>query len=661
MSRLFYGDVELEMIQTRQFSKTAEYDGTGSYVATRYVLEVTAVYNPAATSYTQNSSAEVIPNLGFSPAHTDASLKYYLLTPRRRLVFINGDEIALVSPELSEVEGRVYVCDARNGPTPISCDVKQISGEKTWLVTYKIETTLAECRSADSVIDGDDRDPMLSTAWTQSARVDPEHYTTITTTGLTTFRTDVLKAMNLTADSFRSKAIPGVPSGFQRVEINVQHDEVGRALQWRVVDKEQPYRLGGVNDYDRRKGIVSAKASAVLQTIPISAPNAPNLQVASAFVMGHLVVEAQGSPQAKRGDMLVWLLQVAASRFPIVAGRPQNFATTGIIRSVAVHENLHDKHMRLVMEVQLMPKAEGEQGLGPIGHVIRDYLGIDNNEYFNREECPQPAHDGNVRGPWIGQLYAQALKDGCKVPAMPTSIVSVNDYPYDNILGPPSIVVEPAPTEGQLPVSPNAYNQANQVAGAYVDYRVRSSHQTNENVIMAPGTGPASAPDVGPGPPDGPVGNPGYPTYNAQRVPGELGRADGGYDTGSYGSPVNTQKALTLSAPTTNVVVEWTAERVGSPPVIPSRKHADPNLVLVRSQVEPASVTIAADGVTPVFRVSGKYVYGALAPTGDTSTIFLGMVPYLQLQEPDLTLRPEHVGHGIIDRGDPYQPPAYGV
>jgi len=69
-----------------------------------------------------------------------------------------------------------------------------------------------------------------------------------------------------------------------------------------------------------------------------------------------------------------------------------------------------------------------------------------------------------------------------------------------------------------------------------------------------------------------------------------------------------------LAAPTLLWVVDWTACRTAVMPVIPSTVTYDRNWVLLDEHVEPSMLTLAPDGVTPVYRISGTYVYGHQNP-----------------------------------------------
>ncbi len=74
-----------------------------------------------------------------------------------------------------------------------------------------------------------------------------------------------------------------------------------------------------------------------------------------------------------------------------------------------------------------------------------------------------------------------------------------------------------------------------------------------------------------------------------------------------------------LAAPTLLWVADWTASRAGDPPIRPSEFPGDPNWVLLYKKYQPAQLALMPDGETPLYRISGTYVYGHLNPSIDLS------------------------------------------
>lgn len=70
-----------------------------------------------------------------------------------------------------------------------------------------------------------------------------------------------------------------------------------------------------------------------------------------------------------------------------------------------------------------------------------------------------------------------------------------------------------------------------------------------------------------------------------------------------------------LATPTLLWVVRWTASRLDLPPLLPDPDILfDKNWVLLDKQYETMSITLMKDGTTPLFRISGLFLYGHKKP-----------------------------------------------
>lgn len=83
-----------------------------------------------------------------------------------------------------------------------------------------------------------------------------------------------------------------------------------------------------------------------------------------------------------------------------------------------------------------------------------------------------------------------------------------------------------------------------------------------------------------------------------------------------------------LAAPTTLWMVDWTACKWNTPPLVPDPNDpADPEWILMDVITEPAQIIIGRDGVTPIYRLSGTYVYGHTNP--DQANIYFPRPPFI--------------------------------
>lgn len=87
-----------------------------------------------------------------------------------------------------------------------------------------------------------------------------------------------------------------------------------------------------------------------------------------------------------------------------------------------------------------------------------------------------------------------------------------------------------------------------------------------------------------------------------------------------------------MSAPTMLWIADWTAARRNDIPTIPE-PDPDPasGWVLLDTHYETAEISTAGDGITPFYRITGTYVYGATRPNPTRPMTFVnfGRPPWL--------------------------------
>lgn len=85
-----------------------------------------------------------------------------------------------------------------------------------------------------------------------------------------------------------------------------------------------------------------------------------------------------------------------------------------------------------------------------------------------------------------------------------------------------------------------------------------------------------------------------------------------------------------LAAPTLLRVCDWTACKYHSPPECPNPDPDNTEWMLLDVMPETAAVAVAGDAREPLYRLTGKYVYGHKAPKGVFSEISFPLPPYLE-------------------------------
>lgn len=131
-----------------------------------------------------------------------------------------------------------------------------------------------------------------------------------------------------------------------------------------------------------------------------------------------------------------------------------------------------------------------------------------------------------------------------------------------------------------------AYNADADAESVWTDYQINSRYEEDRHIYMTGITAPGGVGGGSPG----------------------LGATSVGVTRGAA--------FVQLASPTLLWVADWTAARFKAIPSIPEFEVA-PNSgwVLMDVHVEPGMLVVGADGVTPLYRISGTYVYGHKNPS----------------------------------------------
>lgn len=99
-----------------------------------------------------------------------------------------------------------------------------------------------------------------------------------------------------------------------------------------------------------------------------------------------------------------------------------------------------------------------------------------------------------------------------------------------------------------------------------------------------------------------------------------------------------------LAAPTLLWICDWTAEKALSQPEVPDPNCVPDDWILLDDHWEPAEVVPLADGITPIYRISGTYVYGHRNPDLNTwKDIFFGAPPWFDSSSTDRSMPDEKI------------------
>lgn len=587
MSVLSYNGVTLPYASTTSYhiESVAEQMAGVDAIYTKYDIVVNCIIHGAYLSL-------LAPDIGQSgitnPTAILDVIRSRLLQRRQALHFYVGG-VDLI-PLQAGVPGTV---DARNGPIPVQCIIQPTDAtNSSFLLSYHITAHYHECNTTVSAANGvlvQQNNPgsvVLSNRWTETVDLDDCQYTTRTRQGTFVIRSD--NNQGAIADLMRSQfAVVGVPQGFTRESSNYTITTDGLSVQYRIVDKEQ-YRLPPSPAFSA-EGSYSQSSSF---------PNPLHV--------GEATVRLKGvKPTAQQGfsyqDYLV------ATALGIALGKLLTTGTPYLPQQGSVRVNLWHNEVEARVTAALKPGALANLGRGQFqvlpagglpallwGFSIR---GISNLSVGNPW---QPPYKDRGSAPLL--LQAAAYYDPCLQSNALNAATGQNNLGLDvgqagviqettgqtgfqspwTPLDPPTglqlvpiaqiIVVPDLPAQ---PLGARYKDQTYNSGTIWTDYAIRNRYENDGHIYMMPVAQPAG------------VVSQGQPTV----------------------------AFVQLAAPTTLWVADWTASRFQICPDIPDPNQVKARWILMDQHVEPAEMELAGDGQTPLYRISGTYVYGCLNPS----------------------------------------------
>lgn len=231
MSLIKYNDINLSYPLTTKFIQEAVDDEVGhvDWILTKFDIQAQYLINAEYIDVIAPQYAN------FNPTNAAAVMKQIrtdLLERRRLLSFIiNGVQ------QIPARAGVVGLTDAKNGPTPISCEILQMTAE-TFLLNYHIVAHYWENYGVNkNTTRNNPSNPVLFNRWSETQELDGCQFSKRTREGTYMIRSDNVEGV--TADVLRSKmAVVGVPDGFLRENSSYTISPDGLAIKYKVTDKE---------------------------------------------------------------------------------------------------------------------------------------------------------------------------------------------------------------------------------------------------------------------------------------------------------------------------------------------------------------------------------------------------------------------------------------
>lgn len=598
-ANLIYNGVTLALVKTNQIAAEPIYSDDGiDYLYTKYTINIDAILNPQETSYAIGSPPVQFP--GILPNTTYIAIRHSLMQPRAQLIFRNFGLNVFQSPENGAI------IDANLGPFPKSFNVSRLDGGKLWHVNYVIETYIANCPAGNSLA-------LLSNRFSQSQTIDREFYTTTTTRGYAHFRTDVLVNQGVVADAFRSELLPPVPPQFRRESMEFGVNTRGNTIEYTITDKEVKLDLGNTGPTGSGTFITNMEGFYNLSSIS-AAPDGGGEAIPTGMSMATMNVKLWGSRQASNWDLtqLAFQAMVANGKISIGLKGEGADAQGGIVHHFSITQSLEQNFVDVTISVKQTAVKNGMFGGMNVAGLKKDNF---INEYGGI--CPTPPNDNMTRGDQSVLLISSlstALQQACTEPSRPLAATGGGGMAPPNYQGPPPVVTV-YPTD-RIPSAPTKYSTPT-TEYPYSESKIDSYYNTDKGRWHVPQSGKKQEGSYTPGggtPP--PEEGPGLPA----------GRM----------SP--TSSIIDLHLPISTRVVNWSVERYGAKPKIPAFESENPALALLDYKINLAEVIVMLDGVTPSFRVTGRYEYAITREISSFESVAFDIPQFIDYPYGEITL-----------------------
>jgi hypothetical protein len=570
MSFLSYNTITLPLIRTEDvdYSDVMSDDGM-DYLHTKISIGVRSMISPDLPIGIAGGVA--LP--GESGTAALARVQHMLEQPRKLLIFGASPVQPLVNVGPQD--------DVRNGPFPRNLKVTEIQGTNTFQVSFRIEAHINQCPNAPSI-----KQPMISNRWRQTVTIDEDMLTRKTTTGKLIIR----GGQNLNPDDFRFAVFPPIPVDFHRVQSEYIVQEDGLALLYTFADQELTVRppVPAIKAEGEYVETIEGNGNRIgefrlrLTGAKPSNPQFPNQRLDQAALLSVAI------------DAAVKRLDAAGLQ------RAGDKSDGGYMAHAVLRSNLVKNEVAIVIRGQLKPYIGR---LKPdLGRRVPFNLLPFDKVYFDegRSDASKRISPG-FRGSAGLRLASALLNDPCLLQAT-LSTPGGSDSPLTS----PGTLVSPGqsaagiqtPSTGTLATPPPPEVQGRPdlpvinaalfttvslpdldsfvgtlqnnsdpfvVGGIYSDYRVHQHFRRKKSTLVLPG--------------------------------------------GKLGVPCAFVK---FADDVLELRVDWTAERIGEAPLLPSTDLLDNgNSVLLDEHTCPEEVVYeGADSTTPRVRVSGTYWYG---------------------------------------------------
>ncbi len=239
--KLHYDGFKFDIAVTRRFDTIVDYSEDGvDPLYLHHIIGVEATISDNVEPLIAMALRNPVAGQAVGPGK--AALNQIVLPARKQLVIFDdaGREV-LRSPKQG------FATDSKNGPTPLAFNIYRVTGSRTLVCYFEIETWEPwDCQTRDVSV--------LSHRWEAHEDVDEQYFRTRTISGRAVFDTGRLLLNGRVPDDFRARLFHPIPPNHQRLGVKVTAESAGNAVRYTIIDKQMPLSIGRNHNIAKIRG-----------------------------------------------------------------------------------------------------------------------------------------------------------------------------------------------------------------------------------------------------------------------------------------------------------------------------------------------------------------------------------------------------------------------
>lgn len=590
-TEVFYGEVYMKNVMTREWDESVEYDQSSTDSVThRFAMRFDGIV------HVQGTGDQTIPAwvgnyfnqaFGTTAAEQEEWIRCRLKKPRQELrIDHNGVTILRCVPSLTQARLSDVDRDVSNGPHPRGVMLSKIAGNQVYSISFSIEVAKVEC------CNGQPPPLVLSNRWSIQETLDDNFFTTKTIRGRVRFSQSNVHPNH----AFKNTVVPHLEAGFKRSSIDFILEESGLTADYTVTDTQ-------------------ITTAAPYPATSISGRYTESTGEGGVFCYSDIALRLDGDPHTDRGELLFRAVQLAMTRIPLAEMNDKLELESASITEFVGAENAVEFQCRVRRKYDanidfltgLRTDAFGKPYDAPASP-----FGFATDSRLSRVPIvwgypTQTLGNRNLAALWLQHCYLQSacqadhcIEKGNFIPADdPCDQHLQRDNPSGSV-----IVVQQLP---QIP--PPFQNQATLTEPGVFTFA------TMQNRYL---TKPVRA--------QLPIARSSNPATPSQTIPTAIGA-----------SLDDTSVVVDLAPPQATREIIYEAEKTGSWPEVPTPldRYVDDNGVrytLLEFDPQPITPPPTADGKSLLYRILVKYRYALSRPLTLSEKMAVGSLPFTNIQ-----------------------------